>query len=353
MQNDTDAKLKEAIEARDRAEDEVKRLHVVIETLQNGTDTRGEDAKEARDRAENEVQRLQSLVETLQNDSDPRSEQARGARDHAEQEVAQLEAAIQQIRIQSDARIKEADDQRAESDHNATRLQNELTELEGEIVRVTTELTMAKAELDGAYGTRAERAAEVASNPSIQRENDALVTRNIELTEELAALKSQRGGGDLQQRADTLERELRETIDDYEAMTKASIEFEKERERFESFIDSLRDRCEQLETQLAEERISWMNLSSPTSMGRDGTSETTSTMVLKNEFKKMMRDTRNENMKILRVSCIVPVCLFKLTDTSQAEQEERRRIEGLLRALRKEHAQVTGKPMPSPGGTPL
>ncbi|CAG7956080.1 unnamed protein product [Penicillium nalgiovense] len=336
LQNDTDAKLKEAIEARDRAEDEVKRLHVVIETLQNGTDTRGEDAKEARDRAENEVQRLQSLVETLQNDSDPRSEQARGARDHAEQEVAQLEAAIQQIRIQSDARIKEADDQRAESDHNATRLQNELTELEGEIVRVTTELTMAKAELDGAYGTRAERAAEVASNPSIQRENDALVTRNIELTEELAALKSQRGGGDLQQRADTLERELRETIDDYEAMTKASIEFEKERERFESFIDSLRDRCEQLETQLAEERISWMNLSSPTSMGRDGTSETTSTMVLKNEFKKMMRDTRNENMKILR-----------------AEQEERRRIEGLLRALRKEHAQVTGKPMPSPGGTPL
>ncbi|OQE96449.1 hypothetical protein PENNAL_c0001G07900 [Penicillium nalgiovense] len=336
LQNDTDAKLKEAIEARDRAEDEVKRLHVVIETLQNGTDTRGEDAKEARDRAENEVQRLQSLVETLQNDSDSRSEQARGARDHAEQEVAQLEAAIQQIRIQSDARIKEADDQRAESDHNATRLQNELTELEGEIVRVTTELTMAKAELDGAYGTRAERAAEVASNPSIQRENDALVTRNIELTEELAALKSQRGGGDLQQRADTLERELRETIDDYEVMTKASIEFEKERERFESFIDSLRDRCEQLETQLAEERISWMNLSSPTSMGRDGTSETTSTMVLKNEFKKMMRDTRNENMKILR-----------------AEQEERRRIEGLLRALRKEHAQVTGKPMPSPGGTPL
>jgi DNA repair exonuclease SbcCD ATPase subunit len=309
LQNDTAVKSKEAVEARDRAEDEVKRLHIVIETLQNDTDRDG-DIKEARDRAENEVQRLQGVIETLQNDSDSRSEEVRGARDRAEQEVAQLEAAIQQIRIQSDARIKEADDQRAQSEHNATRLQNEMTELEGEIVRVTTELTMVKAELDGAYGTRAERAAEVSSNPSIQRENDALVTRNIELTEELATLKSQRGGGDLQQRADTLERELRETIDDYEAMTKASIEFEKERERFESFIDSLRDRCEQLETQLAEERISWMNLSSPTSVGRDGTSETTSTMVLKNEFKKMMRDTRNENMKILRVSYIVTFYLF-------------------------------------------
>lgn len=349
LQNDTDAKTKEVIEARHRAEDEAKHLHIVIETLQNDADARGEDVKEARDRAESEVQRLQSVVETLQNDSDFRSEEVRGARDRAEQEVAQLEAAIRQIRIQSDARIKEADDQRAQSDHNATRLQNELTELEGEIVRVTTELTMAKAELDGAYGTRAERAAVVASNTSVQRENDALVTRNIELTEELAALKSQRGGGDLQQRADNLERELSEIIDDYEAMTKASIEFEKERERFEILIDSLRDRCEQLETKLAEERISWMNLSSPTSVGRDGTYDTTSTMVLKNEFKKMMRDTRNENMKMFRVSSLVPFSFIKLADTSQAEQEERRRIEGLLRALKKEHAKVTGK---SPGSTP-
>ncbi|KAJ5138709.1 uncharacterized protein N7515_003557 [Penicillium bovifimosum] len=302
MQHESDTRALEASEARDHAEEEVKRLQIAIEALQNDNNTRGEDIQEALGRSENEVQRLQGVIETLQNDSDSRLEEITGARDRAEQEVAQLEAAIQQIRLQSDTRVQEAEEQRAQSDQTATRLQNELTELEGEIVRVTTELTMVKAELDGAYGTRAERAAEVAADPSVQRENDALVTRNIELTEELAMLKSQRGGGDLQQRADTLEKELRETIDDYEAMTKASIEFEKERERFESFIDSLRDRCEQLETQLAEERISWMNLSSPTSVGRDGASETTSTMVLKNEFKKMMRDTRNENMKILRVS---------------------------------------------------
>jgi chromosome segregation ATPase len=301
MQHETDVRSQEVMEARNRAEDEIKRLQIVIESLQDD-DSSSKELKEAHDRAEDEIERLQGIIETMQNDTDARSEEIRGARDRAEQEVAQLEAAIQQIRSQSDARVQEADSQRAQSDETATRLEKEMTELEGEIVRVTTELTMVKAELDGAYGTRAQRAAEVATDPSIQRENDALVTRNIELTEELAVLKSQRGGGDLQQRADTLERELRETIDDYEAMTKASIEFEKERERFEGFIDSLRDRCEQLETQLAEERISWMNLSSPTSVGRDGTSETTSTMVLKNEFKKMMRDTRNENMKILRVS---------------------------------------------------
>ena len=186
-----------------------------------------------------------------------------------------------------------------------------MTELEGEVVRITTELTMVKAELDGAYGTRAQRAAEKALDPEVQNEIDALNTRNIEMAVELAELRGKQGGGDVQKRADTLEKELRETLDDYEAMTKASIEFEKERERFEGVIDSLRDRCEQLETQLSEERISWMNLSSPTSMGRDPTLETTSTMVLKNEFKKMMRDTRNENMKILKVSFYPPYFLLK------------------------------------------
>ncbi|KAJ5086574.1 hypothetical protein NUU61_007881 [Penicillium alfredii] len=311
-------------------QDELSQVMEQLDSMRhNGTSQ--EEARAALVQAEGEVARLQSVVESLHSEVDARAEEVREARDRADQEVAQLEATLQEVRNESDARVKEALDQRSQAEENANRVQGEMTELEGEIVRVTTELTMVKAELDGAYGTRAQRAAEVASNPEIQKEIDALNTRNIELTEELATLRGQQGN---QQRADTLEKELRETLDDYEAMTKASIEFEKERERFESVIDKLRDRCEQLETQLSEERISWMNLSSPTSVGRDGTSETTSTMVLKNEFKKMMRDTRNENMKILK-------------------QEERRRLEGVLRALRKEHANVTGKPIPSPIGTPL
>lgn len=301
---EANSKSGETKEALDRAESEVQRLQAVIATMKNEPDYQLEleKAKEDRDLAEDAVKALQNKLESMHNNSDTRYEEAMGARERAEHEVAQLEAAINQVRTESETRVQEANAEREKSDETATKLQNEITELEGKVVRVTTELTMVKAELDGAYGTRAQRAAEGAPDPSLQKENDALVTRNIELTEELAALKSQRGGGDLQQRADTLEKELRETLDEYEAMTKASIEFEKERERFEGVIDSLRDRCEQLDLQLAEERINWMNLNSPTSAGRDGASETTSTMVLKNEFKKMMRDTRNENMKILRVS---------------------------------------------------
>ncbi|KAJ5665909.1 uncharacterized protein N7477_008357 [Penicillium maclennaniae] len=334
-------------EARELAEQELAQLQANVQQIRNESDVRVQEAVSQRAELEasieqfrsesderlreamNQCAELEASIEQIRADSDARLKEAMN-------QCAELEAFVHQIRNETDPRLEEAYSQRAQAEENATRLQKEMTELEGEVVRITTELTMVKAELDGAYGTRAQRAAEVAGNPEIQKEIDALNTRNIELTEELAELKSQRGGGDLQQRADTLEKELRETLDDYEAMTKASIEFEKERERFESIIDSMRDRCEQLETQISEDRINWMNLNSPTSMGRDPSSETTSTMVLKNEFKKMMRDTRNENMKILK-----------------AEQEERRRIEGLLRALRKEHAQVTGKPMPSPLGTPL
>lgn len=358
-----EAQIEEMREARDRAEQQVAQLEVDIQQIRADSDTRmqavntrGVEAdsrvQEAESRAQEAEIRLQEAVsrfedaesrlqeaESLLQSGGPRVQEAESRAQEAELHLQEANARVMETesRLQEfDARIEEAVSQRAQAEENSNRLQNEMTEMEGEVVRITTELTMVKAELDGAYGTRAQRAAEAAANPEFQNEIDALNTRNIELTEELAGLKSQRGGGDLQQRADTLEKELRETIDDYEAMTKASIEFEKERERFEGVIDSLRDRCEQLEQQLSEERINWMNLSSPTSMGRDPTLETTSTMVLKNEFKKMMRDTRNENMKILK-----------------AEQEERRRIEGLLRALRKEHSQVIGKPTPSPVGTPM
>jgi SMC interacting uncharacterized protein involved in chromosome segregation len=201
-----------------------------------------------------------------------------------------------------------------------------MAELESEFARAQTELTVVKAELDGAYGTRAERAAEAAANPALQRELDGLTAKNVSLAEELAAVRAGQansgnsGGnkGELQNRVETLEKELRDTIEDYEVMTKASIEFEKEREKYEGYIDNLRDRCEQLEAQLGDERITWMGISQQMAT-RDVATETTSTMVLKNEFKKMMRDTRSENMKLLR-----------------AEQEERKKLEALVRSLKME-----------------
>ena len=185
-----------------------------------------------------------------------------------------------------------------------------MKELETEIIRLQTELTFSKAELDGAYGTRAERAAETAPDPALHDELVSLKTHNSSLSAELKALNallvSTRTGNDkLQARVDALQHELSDTIGDYEAMTKASIDFEKEREQLENLVDNLRDRIESLDGQLSDEKVQLIGLKSPGLAGsRDSfAGGSTSTMVLKNEFKKMMRETRAEHGKALRVRC--------------------------------------------------
>ena len=139
-------------------------------------------------------------------------------------------------------------------------------QMESKFLQVQTELTMVRAELDAAYGTRAQRAADVSSNPEVQKE------------------------------IENLKRELKETIEDYEVMTKQSIEAEKERDKYEEKIDCLEQRCDSLESQLNEERVKWMGVRS------SAPNETISTMVLKNEFKKMMRETKVEQIKMYKVS---------------------------------------------------
>ncbi|PYH45304.1 involucrin repeat protein [Aspergillus saccharolyticus JOP 1030-1] len=346
LQSQANAHTEELNALRSKTDDEISRLQAVIDELQSTANTQAE-ATQARQDAEQQLLELQQALQQTRDETDAQVKEAVDARAHAESEVARLEESMGQFRASVsqletvlgqlrgdvealESRIKQVTEARAEAENDCSRLQAELREMEGEVVRAQTELTMAKAELDGAYGTRAQRAADIAANPAIQREFDELNTRNLELAEELAALKAGKpGSSDLQHRVELLERELRDTVDDYEVMTKASIEFEKEREQFEGVIDTLRDRCEQLETQLNEERINWMG------SGRDG-HETTSTMVLKNEFKKMMRDTRSENLKIRK-----------------ADYDERRRLETTIRNLNKEIASLTGKPVvgqPVPAG---
>lgn len=182
---------------------------------------------------------------------------------------------------------------------------SDLDKSEGEMVRLQTELTVARAELDGAYGTRAQRAAEVAPHPAMQREIEDLTERNGVLMEELAGLKTHHevGNSELKQRVQTLQRELSETIGEYEVMTKSSIEYEKEREQLENTIDTLRDRIETLETHINDGKVDSLGINfagKPGSRESQGSSNT-STAVLKNEFKKMMRETRAESLRVLKV----------------------------------------------------
>jgi len=317
-------------------------------TEANALKAERESRKELEERMSIELRLKQEKISRLEIKHDEIRDDATTAR----AEMQGLEAKIQELteRLDEMLRSKEAVEEVADNlrekvdqkTRDAGMVQAEMNRLEGEVVRLQTEVTVARAELDGAYGTRAQRAAEVAANPALQKELDELVERNTSLLREIAFLKERReeksGSVELQSRIETLRSELTETIAEYEGLIKSNIEFEKEREQLESVIDGLRDRCEALETQLSDEKVKWLGMKMPGASGRDGgPSETTSTMVLKNEFKKMMRDTRAENTRALRVretsyvwqSLHANIC-------KQAEQDERRKLENMVRSLRRD-----------------
>ncbi|KAI5287375.1 hypothetical protein KEM54_006041 [Ascosphaera aggregata] len=124
---------------------------------------------------------------------------------------------------------------------------------------------------------------------------------------------------DLRKHIKMMEDELRETIEDHEGLVKASIEFEREREHLETVIDKLREKCEKLETEISERK-----LEDVTSDERRGghdvgmVRQQVSIKALKDEFKKLMRESRREHMRMLRL-----------------EQEERKRLEALVVSSRR------------------
>jgi hypothetical protein len=159
----------------------------------------------------------------------------------------------------------------------------DLKALEAEVVRLKSELTIARADADAAYGSRSERAAELARAADGQA----------------AARESQ------------LRSELKATLIEFEELARASVEAEREQEEREREVDKLRDTVEALEAQLSEEKIGKIGLKSP---GSDGVSASASTSsgVLRSEFKKMMKDMRADHQKALRVSLKSPTISFEL-----------------------------------------
>ncbi|KAJ4360585.1 uncharacterized protein N0V89_001151 [Didymosphaeria variabile] len=221
---------------------------------------------------------------------------------------------------------KEAAETRAKEATTAlSSKEEELRNLEGEVVRLTTELTFAKAELDGAYGTRAERAAE--SGATTKKELDEIVATNTALLAEITALqKVSEAASQSEQEARDNERNVKAELAgmaiEYEELTRDAIQNEKDRDALEASIDRLRDEKELLELELSDERVKWLGIRSPSvAAGATATPDqgATSIRMLREDFRKMMRDRTAEALRALR-----------------SEQEERRKLEAMVRQLRKE-----------------
>lgn len=284
------------------------------------------EREEQFERLHGEIDRLRHQLHANSSDSGAAGERVvelETALAEAEDKVAELAHNFEN----SKAREEEAASAIEQKEQQLAKTTNELHDLETKVVQLQTELTIAQAELDGAYGTRAQRAAEVASNPEIKRELEDLARINADLTSEVARLTEAHAGAnrsakDVVEREKMLREELRDTIAEFEEMTKANVEGEKERESLEGVIDNLREKIEGLEAQLSDEKMRWLGVKSPAAIPTPGApnggvvlAETTSTKVLREEFRKMMRETRLEAMKAMRVSSRVPSpCPFsKLT----------------------------------------
>jgi hypothetical protein len=219
-----------------------------------------------------------------------------------ESRAAQSQSRVAQLEAELTSAIQTRE-QGVAAQSRAQKAEQELQSLESEVVRLTTELTIAKADLDAAYGSRQERAAEVAkaAESEAQARLDEATKRNDALNREVDSLRGElSAGGAASEREATLKSELQATLKDFEGLTKASVEAEKEREDLEQMIDKLRDQIDHLESQLSDDKVAKLGMKSPESEGSLPT-QTTSTLTLKNEFKKMMRDTRAEHQKALKV----------------------------------------------------
>ena len=283
----------------------------------------------------------------------------------AEQTLQRLTAQLEESKASSEVlslNVMALRSDLEEQTNLASQSQAQAKNQESEIVRIQTELTFAKAELDSAYGSRAQRAAE--NDQALQKDLSDMRERNASLTTEVADLTAKcdagaKKGAESEAKAAMLQREITDVISDYEEMTKASVEFESERESLERTIDALRGKVESLEGQIQEEKVQALGgVRSPsTHSGSTGTRDSmasttpvgggsTSASVLRNEFKKMMREMRAEHSKAMRVSLFhsfsfsISKC-FVLTRMWQTEQEEKRRLEALVRTLRKE--QMSGR----------
>jgi len=276
-------------------------------------------------KAENDAAKAE--LETVVASTEARFKALEGDLEHFKQARAAAEAGHALTKEESESLRLEI----ALKDKQIEKMDIEMRELIEKVAQLSTEAVIAKAELDQAYGSKSQRAAETAAaaraaaareaakstaiDPAFLQELDELAAQNQSLLGEIAAIKAANSSiQNLEKRNQLLQAELNGMLQDFEGLTKQSIEFENERTQLEGVIDKLREKAEALETALADERVRMLGSRSMSASsngefpGPRSGGESTSTQVLKTEFKKMMRDMRAEQMKALRVS--LPFLLY-------------------------------------------
>jgi len=329
-QNEVIANLKQEVRT---AREEMR----IAETVAQGREA--ESLKRERSLRKTEVQRLNWEVTAKDEKIEALSKQLKELRD----QIETMEQSLQEAQNRADE---------LEGQHN-----NTVRDLESQLIVLKSETASLKAEKDEIVGNRQQRMEEV----RLQREHDlakerqALETRanqqivheletvkamNTQLTRDLEASKAEgketeqrlmkeiealerlldepkddpiilvnqasQGPVDgsreaeLEARCEELQNELSSILDDFERLTSQFIDHESFRVTLESQIDALREQCNALQSELAMERVGTLGRAGDASTLTQST-EQTSTTTLRNEFRKMVAEMRQEHLATLKV----------------------------------------------------
>jgi hypothetical protein len=204
--------------------------------------------------------------------------------------------------------------------------EEELERMNSLIIELKTEATIAKAELEGAYGSRAQRAAEAAKFTQ-SNENAELAMLRTELAGALKELE------DLTKDTLTAEKEkleLEAQLDDITA-DKSNLETE---------IKKLRDRLH-AETTRLREQLDAERLKVPPSPGGIGPQDRRAgTTMLSEQFRHSMKEERKrfrDEIKVCSTLRLQPLgeCALLTMSVSQEEQARRKKLEDEVRMLRR------------------
>ncbi|EMR08188.1 hypothetical protein PNEG_03359 [Pneumocystis murina B123] len=207
--------------------------------------------------------------------------------------------------------------------------------LENDIVKLSTEITILKTEIDTIYNSKQQEMEKTVITQQFENENNSInqetkisesskstqENKLLEITEKNKMMSEKEIN--LEKRCQLLQSELNGMLNDFEQITRNMLDFESERTHLENTIDTLKEKCEELEGQLSDKKIQWLgkeNLSPEKSNTEHN--EAMNIALLRKEFRKMVQEIREEHSKKMK-----------------AELEERRKIENALRQLKKDMIQ--------------
>lgn len=242
-------------------------------SLREGRD----DAKEKLSLQEAQIEEHKTALAQCKAENEQLSQASLGeSRTEYEAKIKSLEKELQELSDEKDELAGEFEEQ-----------QEYLNCVDKEMARLQTELTISRAELDTHIGKKGSADKERAI-AQLEEQINGANEGNTHLMDRLGLIKT----------------ELRSVINDFSTVLSECVDSERGKLALEKELDGLNDKCEALENRLSYEKMKTTLANSDTNDGSQQTPNSNSgTSVLMEQFRKIIRDTRAENKKIVEVKC--------------------------------------------------